>query len=225
MKPTHSVIMPVLNGDKFIAEALGSALVQLAQDDEIIVIDNGSTDDTIALVERYPDQRVRLIHEAKPGPAAARNAGLREVRGIFVSMLDCDDLWPAGRLAALMPLLEADESYDAALGRLRVRFDAGVDPDYVKMDGAIADALLLGTLVFRRSFLERLEPFDETLTFAEDSDYLLRARQLGIRLATVEDDVLLYRRHETNMTRNRVDSTRGTFMALARHIARQRNAK
>jgi glycosyltransferase involved in cell wall biosynthesis len=214
--------MPVLNGEAHLVAALDSALAQLAPDDEIVVIDNGSTDGSVALVEAHPDPRIRLLHETKPGPAAARNAGLAEVRGDFVSMLDCDDLWPAGRLAALLPPLAADPDVDATLGRIRLRFDVGPEPLYDKLDGTTLDTLVLGTFVFRTSFLRRLGPFDEKLHFGEDGDFLLRARHLDMRTATIEADALIYRRHATNMTRDRAEASRAIFGIIARHLARRR---
>ncbi len=76
MSERQSVILAVRNGATYIAEAIGSALPQLFADDEIVVIDNGSTDDTMAIVRAIGDRRVKLIEESRPGPAAARNAGL-----------------------------------------------------------------------------------------------------------------------------------------------------
>ena len=72
--PTHSVIVPVLNGARYIRECLDSILVQLGPGDELIVVDNGSADGTPALVEAYDDQRILLLHEPRRGTAAARNA-------------------------------------------------------------------------------------------------------------------------------------------------------
>ena len=91
MNNRQSVIVPVKNGAVYIAVALQSALVQLAADDEIIVIDNGSSDNTVSVVRAIRDPRIRLIEESTPGPASARNAGLRAASGALVSFLDHDD--------------------------------------------------------------------------------------------------------------------------------------
>ena len=151
MTPTQSVIIPVRNGSNFIGEAIASALPQLAEADEIVVIDNGSTDDTVAVVRAIADPRVRLISETRPGPAAARNAGLAVARGDLVSFLDHDDYWLEGRNAGLLKALADDPAADAAYGRLRMRVEPGADDQgLAALDGTLAQSVTMLVFVFRR---------------------------------------------------------------------------
>jgi glycosyltransferase involved in cell wall biosynthesis len=220
--PLHSVIMPVRNGVRHIQAALESALDQLAREDEVIVVDNGSTDGTQAEVARLGDSRIRMTAEAKLGPAAARNHGLREARGTLISFLDHDDLWPAGRMAGLTAALAAMPRADAAYGRLRVRVDSGMDPGFAKLDGTYAPEIGLHVYLFRRTLLDRIAPMDETLLMSEDSDYLARLREAGMTCAVYDGDAAVYRRHDGNITLDVPAAGRGMLMLLARSIARKR---
>ena len=217
-----SVIMPVLNGERHIAAALRSVLPQLGAADEILVIDNGSTDGTRACVAALGDSRLHLLEAATPGVAAARNVGLAAMRGDFVAFLDHDDLWPAGRHAGLFAALEARPDCVASLGRIRIRFDAEPDPVYQPLDGVISDKVLLGPFLFRAAAIRALGRFDEAMRMGEDTDFLFRLRDTGAALVTWDGDGLIYRRHATNMTRDNRAVSSAVLQNLARHLARRR---
>lgn len=223
MTETQSVIVPVRNGANYIAEALRSALGQLGPDDEIIVIDNGSTDDTIGIVEELGDPRIRLIAEAKRGPAAARNAGLAVVSGSLISFLDHDDLWPEGRNAGLLAALSAGPAADAAYGRLRIRVEAGADDQgFAAHDGEFVPAVGLHVYLFRRELIDRAGLMDETMALGSDADYVTRLRQAGMRAAIYDGDAAIYRRHDSNITLDVAGKRRGLFGLMARNITRRR---
>src|SRR3978361_982737 len=97
MRACTSVVIPVRNGAAFIVESIFSALSQLQGRDEIIVVDDGSTDNTRSLVRGVRDYRVTMLEIGGRGVSAARNAGLAIVDNEFVAFLDHDDLWPEGR--------------------------------------------------------------------------------------------------------------------------------
>src|SRR6266536_344562 len=92
-----SVIMPVYNGEKFVAEAVGSVLCQTYQNFELIVVDDGSTDTTTTILKRY-GRRLTLIQRPHVGVATARNAGIQASRGEFVALIDSDDIWEKPKL-------------------------------------------------------------------------------------------------------------------------------
>jgi glycosyltransferase involved in cell wall biosynthesis len=107
-----SIIIPLYNKAPYVRRALDSIVAQTLPDFEVIVIDDGSTDDGAAIVAGYPDARCRLIRQANAGPGAARNRGIAEARGEFVAFLDADDEWLPDYLAQAVRLL--DEHSEAA---------------------------------------------------------------------------------------------------------------
>jgi len=225
MSERQSVIVPVRNGAAYVGEALHSALRQLAPGDEIIVIDNGSTDATTEVVRAIGDPRVRLIVEPRPGPAPARNAGLRVASGALISFLDHDDYWPGGRNAGLLAALAGDPEADAAYGRLRVMVEPGCDDQgFAALDGTFAPAVGLHVHLFRRSLIDRAGPFDETMRLGSDVDYLARLRQAGMRAAVYDGDAAVYRRHAANITLDRAAKREGMFAVLSRNLKRRRSA-
>jgi len=222
--PTHSVIVPVRNGARYVRQCLDSILAQLGTDDELIVVDNGSTDDTPAIVAAVADPRIVLLHEAKPGPAAARNAALRRVRGEYVSFQDHDDLWPAGRQALLLETLRGTPGANAAHGRVRIIFDGRADPAYAGMDGQYVNQYNFLPSLFERGLIERTGLMDESMMHGEDVDYLIRLRQMGMMSAPCDAIVHIRRRHGSNWSSaERTLVKANTLQVLRRNIARRRD--
>lgn len=220
----HSVIIPMLNGAVYVRDALASALAQLADDDEVLVIDNGSTDGSCDLVGQISDRRVRLMTEQKRGPAAARNLGIKNASGTTITFLDHDDMWPEGRHRGLMAALAANPNSDAAYGRTRMLFETRRVERLAHWDGQHVPMLGLHSYAFRRELIERVGPMNEDKLFGEDVDYILRLRAAGMRCAVYDGLAAIYRLHDSNMTRDRSASHDGAMDTIARHIARKRRS-
>ncbi len=122
-----SVVIPVHNGQKFLRESVKSILAQGHDPLEIIVVDDGSTDDTPAVIESLGDPVRSVRLDQNCGPATARNIGIEGARGSVIGFLDVDDLWPAGRLAVMIEPLEADPECSVVKGYARVCHT--LDPD------------------------------------------------------------------------------------------------
>lgn len=222
----QSVIIPVLNGADLIEHAIASALSQLASNDELIVVDNGSTDATVAVVRALQDPRVRLAEARRRGPAAARNAGLAMAKGNLISFLDHDDYWPEGRNAGLLAALAAHPEAEAVYGRIRIRVEPGCDDQgLATLDGTFSPMLSLTIYLFRRDLLERTGQLDETLIHGEDADYITRLRQAGMKTAIYDGDAVVYRRHGRNMTLDAAAKRAGVFGIIARNMARKASGR
>lgn len=223
-----SVVIPCYNYARFLRAALDSALGQSHPHREIIVVDDGSTDDTPTVTTSYGD-RIRCVRKANAGLSAARNTGIREASHPFIAFLDADDVWCPGHLEAVM----------AAFGRLGDsvglvatkcdRIDAqGVPLARTQRDGAVHGALDVRDIVLRTCFppsaavvrraaFDACGGFDETLTSSEDRDMWIRiGMHFGIHL--LPDVLVHFRNHASSMSKNadRMKRNTGAVIRKAR---------
>jgi glycosyltransferase involved in cell wall biosynthesis len=208
--PAVSVVIPVLNGAGTLGAAIESVRRQTYQDHEVIVVDDGSTDDTPSVAETF-GAAVRYVRQEHGGVGAARNRGIAEARGALVAFLDADDLWLPRKLERQLAVLDAAPSIDAVQcsaylvdARLRV---LGVRRCTPARDSCL-DYLLLRNLpsvgssaVIRRTRLEALGGFATDLVAIEDWDLVCRLARQG-RLRSLADVLVLYRQHAGNRSRN-----------------------
>lgn len=221
--PLNSVIVPVLNGTRYIAACICSILPELHHNDELIIVDNGSVDGTPALVAAIGDNRIVLLHQPRRGAAAARNLGIERAKGRYIAFQDHDDLWPAGRQSALLAAIQDTPGANAAHGRARVIFEGGIDPRYAAMNGQHAAHHSLMTSLFERALIERTGLMDETLSLAEDVDYLIRLKAAGMVSVACDAEVHIRRRHDTNTTLFDTTPVAAQMMqVLRRNILRKR---
>lgn len=131
--PAVTVAIPVFNAERFIEATLASVMAQSFADFEVVVVDDGSGDQSGAIVQSYRDQRIRYVYQTNSGPSVARNAALREARSPLVAFLDADDLWQPDHLQVLMTLSRAYPQA-ALLGNRYVEFSG---------DGAAASSIAI----------------------------------------------------------------------------------
>jgi glycosyltransferase involved in cell wall biosynthesis len=217
-----SALVPVWNGAEFLAEAIDSILAQEPAVAEIVVIDDGSTDGS-GDVARGFGARVRCVRREHAGLAATRNAAVREARSDLVAFLDADDLWPKGRLASLLATLEQHPECGIAQGRLqRMVRDEGRQRWTLLNESWRAPNV--ATALIRRALFARVGPFDENVAGADDVDWLLRAKERGVRETQVDAVTLLYRRHGGNMTNDVATDRSRLLRVLGRAVQRRRAA-
>jgi glycosyltransferase involved in cell wall biosynthesis len=221
-RSTVAALVPVWNGAAFLAEALESILSQEPAVDEVVVIDDGSTDGSGAIARGF-GPRVRCVRQEHGGLAAARNAAVRESRSDLVAFLDADDVWPRGRLARLLRALEENPECGIVQGRLQrmVRDDRTMRWQLVDESWRAPN---VATALIRRSAFTTVGPFDESVTGGDDVDWLLRAKEIGVREAHVEAITLHYRRHGGNMTNDVAADQSRLLRVLGRAVARRRAA-
>jgi glycosyltransferase involved in cell wall biosynthesis len=185
-----SVIIPTYNRSAVVREAIFSVLAQTDPDVEVLVIDDGSTDDTRAAVEEFRDGRVRYFYKTNGGPASARNFGLSKAGGEYIAFLDSDDLWPANYLEVMISRLETNGKFGAAYSPITVQYPDGRKLESYKRPGGKSGSIALDLFrhgfvwtsgaVFRGSVWKDFY-FDEILDkTSEDSDAFLR---LSVRTA------------------------------------------
>lgn len=223
--PQVSVIVPAYNVARFLPAAIASIHSQRYQPLEILVIDDGSTDNTSEVAASFGSS-IRYFRQANGGPASARNIGLREARGEILAFLDADDEWPADKLAIQMARLSAADAPDVVSGRIRYVFLSGaLRPNYrfEGPDQTVAH-IHLGASLWRRRALELVGPFDESLRMGEDQDWFLRARELGLKIVVMREVTLLYQHHDSNMTRG-ANADQLEFIAVIRKSLQRRRER
>jgi glycosyltransferase involved in cell wall biosynthesis len=225
--PRVSVIVPVFNGERFLSEALGSLRQEQEPKLEIIVVDDGSTDGSIDIVQALAQQdpRIRLIAGEHGGVSAARNIGVRAASGEYITFLDSDDLCPPGRIGRQLRKLTSNPEAAAVVGET-LWFEA-LTADFEPEPGTRHVRLIslhLHSAIFTRSVFDRYGFFDETLAHAEDADFFLRLAEANALVLFESDIASLYRRHDGNMTLNIRGMQKGLLGVLHRSITRRRAA-
>ena len=209
--PTVSVVIPTFNRMDLIGETLNSILNQTRPPDEVIVVDDGSTDQSVDVIKRF-EPHVTLLIQDNAGPAAARNRGFSASQGRFIQFFDSDDLCASNKievqLAALLdtgadvaysPWLQAELFDGLALYRepaLQQRpLPSNHRPEYYFVRSWVTT---FQPCLFRREILEKAGPFSAELKPSEDSELLLRILLAGAKLVHVPETLVLYRLHPSN---------------------------
>lgn len=212
MPRTISVIIPAYNYGRFLGEAIESVIAQTYPASEIIVVDNGSTDNTREVVAAFGDT-VRYFYQGNTGVSAARNRGYRESTGDLIAFLDADDFWEKTCLERSVSKFRVNDrtglvhwglrEFDSATGET-IRF-------YIQgAEGDVADDLLLwerptiaghGAVVVTRGAFEAVGGFDTSTEPSEDWDFCYRVTRL-YKVAFVPEPLVNYRSHEAAAHRN-----------------------
>lgn len=213
--PVVSVIIPAHNSAAFIADAIASVRAQTFTDHEIIVIDDGSTDDTREVIRRFPE--VRSVHQMNDGAAAARNAGIVLARGEFICFLDADDLWRSEKLARQVHFMAAHPDVgllftdaeehgadDVEKASILATMTFGSDATRVPIEDAFRKLLIenfipTSTVMVRRSCLTASGPFDLSLPNVEDRDMWLRLAAV-VPVACLPEVMACKRSHGANIS-------------------------
>ena len=223
MNPEVSVIIPVYNGAKFLLEAIANVEAQTHPSLEIIVVDDGSTDDTAAVAASLGD-RIRYIHQANQGPAAARNLGVSAAKGKFIAFLDVDDQWPTDKLKHQLAAFKTNPGLEIVNGYVQMLQAVPTASDEVEFQPRHAPLVSfnLGSAVFRRSVFDKVGLLDASQIHSEDVDWFMHARELGVEMVVLEEVTLLYRKHDGNLTRDHQENLKGFLQALHKSIQRRR---
>jgi glycosyltransferase involved in cell wall biosynthesis len=223
--PLISVVLPVYNGERHLAETIESVLTQTYDPFELVIVDDGSTDGSAEVAGRYLSSRVRLVRQANGGTACARNAGVAAARGSLLAHLDADDVWLPESLAARAAALAPDGGADAACGRSEEFFSPEVPEDERARIRRLRDpitALIADAILVRRAAFDRVGPYDASMRAGQDLDWLLRAREAGLRFVAVPDLVVRRRIHSGNKGRAQPELARLRCRILKQSLDRRR---
>jgi glycosyltransferase involved in cell wall biosynthesis len=200
-----SVVIPVYNGERFVRAAIESVLSQDFTDLECIVVDDGSTDGTAAVLAAVDDQRLRCVRNPNQGTSGARNAGIDLARGELVALLDADDVWLPGKLTAQVAVLDGDADLGFVTCGYTITDEALRALTEIVLDGSNEDVrrwLMLegngvgfgSTAVIRASALAEAGVFEPRLSTSADVDLAVRIARRR-RVTGIRRSYVLYRTH------------------------------
>lgn len=227
-----STIIPAYNAADFLGETIESALSQLHQQQEVIVVDDGSTDATCEIAESFGN-RVKLIRQKNGGPAAARNRGAREARGEWLAFLDADDLWMPDKLSVQLDRARKTREHLVYTNRENIgacHHVSRYQSDGVELaEGDVYEKLLQGNFITLSSVILRKDVFESERGFNEDlSLKAVEDWELWLRIAArhsvalCPDPLVQYRFHETGISRSLSTMETNLFNALRLAFASER---
>lgn len=212
-----SVVIPVWNGEALLGEALESVFGQTRPPEQVIVVDDGSTDGTAAVIRGFAG--AHYVYQPNAGAAAARNAGARLAAGSFIAFLDADDLWPPERIERQMQPLLDDLALDFVAGSL-VQVKRGANGDLAPIS-APEPTRLPSALLLRRAAFDRVGGFKTDYAVGETVEWFARAMDAGLRGVTLDEIVLLRRVHARNLGKT-ASRPSDAYLRVLRDIVRRR---
>ncbi len=227
-QPVVSIIMPAYNVEPFVDAAVASVRAQTFRDFELLVVDDGSTDGTAAVVERHvgEDRRVRLLGQANAGISAARNLALRHARGALIAILDSDDTWTPAYLESQVRVLEQRPDVDIVSGNAWFQGgpqdgrtaaptpDPRADPDLSALLQDETSVFIMS--VFRREVIDSVGGFDESFRSNEDYDLWIRAAMAGFRFTRTNTPAGYYRRRDDSLSADELRMLNGILRVYAK---------
>lgn len=219
--PVISVIVPVFNGESYLAEALQSILEQDYRPLQVLVVDDGSTDQSAALAETTPD--VQVLRKEHSGLAATLNHGIAQATGALLAFLDADDLWLPGKLTCQVAALQNDPTLDMVFCHIR---QFRVAPGNGRIERVFSPAqpgvAKTGMMIWHSSF-NKVGGFPEGVEHHDFLDWYARACGVGLKSSVLPDVLALRRVHEHNLGRQNPAMKHQKFLnALRANLNRRR---
>jgi len=218
--PLVTVVIPVLDRERFIAAAIRSVLDQDYPSVEVIVVDGGSEDETPSIARSFP---VHYIQQTDAGVTTSKNAGLAAAKGEFISFFDSDDVMMQDKLSSQVGFLVDHPETDGVLARHELLIEPGTEePDWLSKDPVFGDPGGVDPIsaVYRKSALDSVGGFDTSFHMAEGMELLGRMREAGLVISVLDQIVYQRRIHGSNVSRDRRAMGSALLQSLKGHIDR-----
>ncbi|MFZ0929695.1 MAG: glycosyltransferase family A protein [Syntrophobacteraceae bacterium] len=227
--PLFSIVIPLFNKARWIGRAIESVIAQEFEDFELIIVDDGSTDESIAVVTQFEDSRISLLRQPNRGPSAARNKGAAHARGEWIALLDADDYWLDGHLEALAQLMRTrpecgvvtcnwwNEDLDGRrneANRFASQSDSSVEDYFEFVVSGRGPLLNSSSVAIRKDVLDAAGGFDEGLRLAEDVELWCRLTMRTSFAAYHRPMAVYYQDFSGNSTRDRLYVGDAPFSSL-----------
>lgn len=204
-KPKITVLMPVFNGEKYIKYAIDSILNQSFKDFELLIIDDGSTDDTLNIIQSFKDKRIKTVRNNKNlGLIASLNIGLEKSEGEYIARMDSDDICPSHRLEKQLNFLHNNDDYAICGSNIRV-FGKEKDEiwEYPETFDEVKCKFLFQNsttnVLLKKSLIrEKLLRYSTLFPYAEDYEFYVRISKIS-KIYNIQDPLLFYRQHQNKI--------------------------
>lgn len=234
LQPKVSVVMPCYNNAPYVRQAVDSILQQDYPNIELIVVDDGSNDNSLEVLASY-GERIKVVSQPNQGPAAARNNGIRHATGDYIAFLDSDDLWLQGKLSAQLEFLKINPDFIACFCSWSV-WDGNSIPEFnlptaeqrleLQQDKSgwlylpLLDDSVIHTIsvVIKKQIVDKVGFFNEEFRAGEDHDYWLRLSRVG-KIAKLKTTYALYRANPQSTT-NKVHAKNFSLLVLQEAVAK-----
>ncbi|OFZ00607.1 MAG: hypothetical protein A3K10_03660 [Bacteroidetes bacterium RIFCSPLOWO2_12_FULL_31_6] len=214
MNALVSIIIPCYNAEKYIAETIASVINQTYSNWELIIVNDGSTDNSIAILNQFLEKeiRIQLINKTNSGVSDTRNKGLEVASGEFVTFLDADDVWHITNLEKKVNFLTSTD-YDVVYSYCQMMDENSNTLDEIlkgENDPIVEDFLSLKAnyntapsgVVFKKQVLEKIKGYDTNLSNNADQDILIQTLAQGFKIDVIQEVLWDYRIHDENMSKN-----------------------
>jgi glycosyltransferase involved in cell wall biosynthesis len=232
-RPLVSVVIAAYQAEKFLAEAIESVLVQTYSPIELIVADDGSTDQTAAIAARYAD--VEVLSLPHRGQSAARNSGLAAARGKLITFHDADDVMLPERIEVQFEHLESHDDIDVVVCAQELKVEEGAEMPFWHQENEDSMLIRAGrrergnvhtmTPLAHREIFDRIGGFDEAMPTGEDVDWLFRVKEAGIGIGILDRPLVIRRVHPDSLTQRPDWERLGLFEIFHARIKRKRAAQ
>lgn len=193
--PLVSIIIPVYNAELYVAEAIESVLAQSYKHVEILAVDDGSTDDSAAVVKRFP--AVHYYFQPNAGISAARNRGIKQAQGDVLAFLDADDVWVKDKLTLQLAAFENDAHLDMVFGHVKQFYSSDQNNQPPEVE-ALMPGPIPSTMLIKRDAFFRVGLFETHWKMGEFASWYLRALEQGLQNRMLPELVTWRRIHGTN---------------------------
>lgn len=204
-----SVVMPVYNAESYLNDSITSILKQTYRDFEFIIIDDGSTDNSLSVIKEFKDKRIKIISRENRGIAYSLNQAIEMSSGEYIARMDADDISSEDRLEKQVEYLDNNLQIGLVGSRFKMLYQGSIDDEYKKemevfykncneeIDENNIESMLEGykilhpTWMFRKNIIHEIGGYRECAS--EDSEFLFRAAMMGIKMARIDEKLLQYR--------------------------------
>ncbi len=224
-RPLVSVILPVYNGERYLRYALQSVFEQDYRPVDVIVVDDGSTDESAKIAQSQKE--IRYIYQSNQGPAAARNTGIDVVQGEYLAFIDADDMWAPNKLNVQIDyLLQHPEIY-FTVGRVKNFIEPGIKKQHLINKQVLLQRDFIGliTIVARKEAFAKVGKFNPEYKVASDFEWFTRAKDAEVPMKILPDNLLLRRIHDSNLCIYDTQTVRKNLVRMFKNSIDQRKQK